>query len=60
MTSPPEFRASSAAASPRRSLSARLFWLTVGIVLTTEILIFIPGLAMERHREKQETRFTKG
>lgn len=50
MTLRPESRASSVIASPRRSLSGRLFWLTVGIVLTTEILIFIPGLAMERHR----------
>ncbi|MBV9734822.1 MAG: HAMP domain-containing histidine kinase, partial [Acidisphaera sp.] len=32
----------------RRSLSARLLWLTVGTVLLTQILVFIPSLAHER------------
>jgi len=33
---------------PRRSLSARLLWLTVGIVLLTEVLIFVPSLGGDR------------
>lgn len=32
------------------SLSARMLWLTIGIVLTTETLAFAPGLAWERKR----------
>jgi signal transduction histidine kinase len=32
------------------SLSARMLWLTIGIVLTTEALAFGPGLAWERRR----------
>ncbi|MBV9783183.1 MAG: HAMP domain-containing histidine kinase [Acidisphaera sp.] len=32
----------------RRSLTARLIWLTVGVVLLAEILIFVPSLAHER------------
>src|ERR1700712_3201607 len=35
---------------PSRSLSARMLWLTIGIVLTTEALAFIPGIARERQR----------
>jgi signal transduction histidine kinase len=33
-----------------RSLSARMLWLTIGIVLTTEALAFAPGVARERQR----------
>lgn len=32
------------------SLSARMLWLAIGIVLTTEALAFAPGLARERQR----------
>ena len=32
------------------SLSARMLWLAIGIVLTTEALAFAPGLAQERQR----------
>ena len=34
--------------TPRHSLSARLFRLTIGIVLAVEVLIFVPELAHER------------
>jgi len=34
--------------SRRKSLSARLFWLTIGIVLALEVLIFVPDIAHER------------
>ncbi len=37
-----------ARASPHRSLSSRLLWLTLAIVLITEILIFFPSLGHER------------
>lgn len=33
-----------------RSLSARMLWLAISIVLTTEALAFAPGLAQERQR----------
>ena len=36
------------------SLSARILWLTIGIVLTTEALAFAPGLAQERQRWLRE------
>ena len=35
-------------APPRHSLSARLFRLTIGIVLAVEVLVFVPQLAHER------------
>ena len=35
-------------ARPRHSLSARLFRLTIGIVLAVEVLVFVPELAHER------------
>ena len=37
------------APTPRHSLSARLFRLTIGIVLAVEVLVFVPELAHERH-----------
>src|SRR5579875_3408710 len=37
------------AVSLRRSLSARLLWLTVGLVLVAEVLVFVPSLGRERH-----------
>jgi signal transduction histidine kinase len=33
----------------RRSLSWRVLWLTIAAVLGTEVLIFVPSLARERH-----------
>lgn len=33
---------------PRRSLSARLLWLTAAFVLLTEVMIFIPSVGRER------------
>lgn len=36
------------------SLSARILWLTIGIVLTTEALAYAPGLAQERQRWLEE------
>ncbi|MBV9655627.1 MAG: HAMP domain-containing histidine kinase [Acetobacteraceae bacterium] len=33
---------------PRRALSVRILLLTVGVVLLTEMLVFLPGLAWER------------
>src|SRR6516162_7006024 len=35
-------------APPRRSLSRRLLWLTIGVVLVTEVLVFVPSLAGAR------------
>ncbi len=34
--------------SLRRSLSARLLWLTIGLVLVAEVLVFVPSLGRER------------
>lgn len=34
--------------SPRKSLSARLFWLVIGIVMLIEVAILMPSLARER------------
>ena len=39
-----------ATSTARHSLSARMLWLAIGIVLTTEALAFAPGLARERQR----------
>ncbi len=39
-----------ATSTAEHSLSARMLWLTIGIVLTTEALVFAPGLAGERQR----------
>src|SRR5690606_21719621 len=33
---------------PRRSLSARLLWLTAGFVLIAQVMIFIPSIGRER------------
>lgn len=33
---------------PSRSLSRRLLWFTIGVMLATEILVFLPGLATVR------------
>lgn len=40
--------ASMAETAPRRSLSSSLLWLTLGVVLVTEALIFFPSLGHER------------
>lgn len=34
--------------APRRSLSARLLWLTAGFVLLAQVMIFIPSIGRER------------
>lgn len=38
----------------RRSLSARLLWLTIGLVLLAEILVFVPSLGRERREWLKE------
>ena len=38
----------SSAPKPRRSLSARLLWLTIGVVVAVEMLFFVPALTLTR------------
>jgi signal transduction histidine kinase len=53
---------SRSAAPLRHSLSTRLFWITVGVVLTVEVLLFVPDLAHERmawlHERMDTARLT--